>query len=322
MKYPLRLALAVAIGLSIASTAPAQTYPFKPVRLVVPFAAGGGTDITARIVGQKLTEQLRARVVIDNRPGAGGIIGTDIVAKAEPDGYSLVMVSGSHTLNPSLHRSLPYDTVKDLVPITLVVLSPGVLVVNPSIPARTVKEFIELARAKPGQIVYASAGNGTPAHLAMELLKSLTSINIIHVPYKGSGALISDLLGGQVSATIPSISSVIALIKAGKLRPLAVTSTRRSAALPDVTTMVEAGVGGYESTSWYGLLAPRGTPRAVIDRISTETARIVRIDEVRVRLIEQGLDPVGSTPREFATRIKEELVKWNRVVKASGMKVD
>jgi tripartite-type tricarboxylate transporter receptor subunit TctC len=300
----------------------AQSYPSRPIRLIVPFTAGGGTDISARIVGQRLGERLGTSIVIDNRTGAGGMVGTEIVARASPDGYTLVLVSSSHAINPSLHRAMPYDAVKDFAPVTLVVLSPGILVVNPAIPARSVKEFIELVRSKPGQLTYASAGSGTPVHLSMELLKSVAGIDIVHVPYKGSAAVMTDILSGRIAAMIPSVASVLPLVKAGKLNALAVTSRTRTAAAPDVPTMIEAGVPGYDAASWYGLLAPAATPRAIINRLNAETVQVLRMDDVRERLIGQGLDPVGNSPQEFAARIGEEIAKWRGVVKAAGVKLE
>ncbi len=300
----------------------AQTYPTKPIRLIVPFTAGGGTDISARIVGQKLSERLGAGagVVVDNRTGAGGIVGTEIVARAAPDGYTLVLVSSSHAINPSLHKKLPYDSVKDFAPVSLVVMSPGMLVVNNSVPARNVKEFVEWVRSKPGQLTYGSAGTATPVHLSMELLKSMERMDIVHAPYKGAGAAIPDLLGGHIVAMIPSTASVLSLVKAGKLRALAVTSRARTISAPDVPTMIEAGIPGYEASSWYGLLAPANTPRAIVTRLSAEIAQIVKMADVRERLVPQGLDPVGSTPAEFAATINAELAKWAGVIKAAGLK--
>jgi tripartite-type tricarboxylate transporter receptor subunit TctC len=311
------LVIATALGFSFAASA--QSFPSKPIRLIVPFTAGGGTDISARIVGQKLSERLGVGIVVDNRTGAGGIIGTEIVAKAVPDGYTLVLVSSSHAINPSLHRKLPYDTVKDFAPVALVVLSPGMLVVNNSVPAHTVKEFVEWVRSKPGQLTYGSAGTATPVHLSMELLKSVEHLDIVHAPYKGAAAAIPDLLGGHIVAMIPSTASVLALVKAGKLRALAVTSRSRTAAAPDVPTMIESGVSDYDASSWYGLLAPAGTPRAIIARLNSETVQVLRMNDVRERLIEQGLDPAGGTPAEFAKKIDDELVKWGRVIKAAGL---
>lgn len=296
----------------------AQSYPSKPVRLVVPFTAGGGTDIAARIVGRKLSEELGVSVVIDNRGGAGGTVGTDLVARALPDGYTLAMVSGSHSINPGLYRSLPYDTVRAFAAITQVVLAPGVLVVHPALGARSVRELIDLARARRGELSYASAGLGTPPHLAMELLKSVTGTAFVHVPYKGSSAMIPDLLGGQIAATIPSIPAVLPLVKAGRLLALAVTSRARSAAAPEVPTMIEAGVPDYEASSWYGLLAPAATPPAIIERLHRASVQSLRANDIRERLIEQGLDPVGNMPQQFAAVINEEITRWRRVINASG----
>ena len=296
----------------------AQSYPSKPVRLVVPFTAGGGTDIAARIVGRKLSEELGVSVVIDNRGGAGGTVGTDLVARALPDGYTLVMVSGSHSINPGLYRSLPYDTVRAFAAITQVVLAPGVLVVHPALGARSVRELIDLARARRGELSYASAGRGTPPHLAMELLKSVTGTAFVHVPYKGSSAMIPDLLGGQIAATIPSIPAVLPLVKAGRLLALAVTSRARSAAAPEVPTMIEAGVPDYEASSWYGLLAPAATPPAIIERLHRASVQSLRANDIRERLIEQVLDPVGNMPQQFAAVINEEITRWRRVINASG----
>ncbi len=296
----------------------AQSYPSKPVRLVVPFTAGGGTDIAARIVGRKLSEELGVSVVIDNRGGAGGTVGTDLVARALPDGYTLAMVSGSHSINPGLYRSLPYDTVRAFAAITQVVLAPGVLVVHPALGARSVRELIDLARARRGELSYASAGRGTPPHLAMELLKSVTGTAFVHVPYKGSSAMIPDLLGGQIAATIPSIPAVLPLVKAGRLLALAVTSRARSAAAREVPTMIEAGVPDYEASSWYGLLAPAATPPAIIERLHRASVQSLRANDIRERLIEQGLDPVGNTPQQFAAVINEEITRWRRVINASG----
>jgi tripartite-type tricarboxylate transporter receptor subunit TctC len=290
--------------------------------MIVPFPPGGGTDLVARTVAQKLNEAMGVGVVVDNRGGAGGTIGSELLAKAPTDGYTIGLVSGSHTINPSLYRKLPYDTLKDFAPITLVVLSPAILVINPTVPARSLKEFIQLAKAKPGQLVYGSAGNGTPPHLAMELLKSMAGIDLVHVPYKGNAAVFNDLLGGQIAATIPSIPSALPLVRAGKLRGLAVTTRMRSAAAPDIPTMAEAGVPGYQATSWYGLVAPAGTPRYALDRLHKETAQALHSGDVKERFIAQGLDPVGNTPQEFAAMIAAELPQWAKVVKAAGAKID
>ncbi|MEK7876878.1 MAG: tripartite tricarboxylate transporter substrate binding protein [Pseudomonadota bacterium] len=299
-----------------------QPYPARPIRLVVPFPAGGGVDISARLVGQKLAERLGGSVVVDNRSGAAGIIGTGIVARAQPDGYTLGMVAAGHTINPGLYPRLPYDAVKDFAPISLVVLAPGILVVGLNVRARTAMEFIELARAKPGQMTFSSAGTGSPPHLAMELLKTMMGIDLIHVPYKGGAEYMADVAGGRIDATITSIAAVLPLVKSSRVRALAVSSRTRAAATPDVSTMIEAGVRGYEAVSWYGLLAPAGTPRGIVERLSAETVRVLRMDDVRERLIGQGLEPVGNTPQELAARIGEEIPKWNRVIQAAGIRIE
>ncbi len=321
-KSATRVAALLIPAVFMVNAALAQSYPSKPIRLVVPFTAGGGTDIAARVVGRKLAERLATTIVIDNRGGAGGVLGTEIVARAAPDGYTLVMVSGSHSINPSLYRTLPYDTLRDFAPVSQVVLAPGILVVQAGPGPRTLREFVDFARARRGELSYASAGRGTPPHLAMELLKMSAGIALVHVPYKGSAAMIPDLLGGQIAATIPSIPAVLPLVKAGRLTALAVTSRARSAAAPEVPTMIEAGVPDYEASSWYGLLAPAALSPAIVERLNREIVQVLRAGEIRERLVEQGLDPVGNTPRQFATVISDEIGKWRRVVKTSGAEVE
>jgi tripartite-type tricarboxylate transporter receptor subunit TctC len=322
MRMPVRFVVTLAVAIAAVASTHAQRWPQRPVRLIVPFTAGGGTDIAARVVSRKLAEALGTTIVIDNRGGAGGSVGTELVARAAPDGYTLAMVSGSHSINPSLYKSLPYDTLRDFAAVTQVVLSPGILVVAAGMPVRNLREFIELARSRRGEWSYASAGFGTPPHLAMELLKNITGIRLTHVPYKGSSAMVPDLVGGQIAATIPSIPPVLPLVKAGRLTALAVTSRARTAAAPEVPTMIEAGVPDYEASSWYGLLAPAATPRAIIERLHRDTVDVLRNEEIRARLIEQGLDPVGNTPREFAAVISAEIVKWRTVVSSAGTPIE
>lgn len=317
----MRCMLALLLGLTF-TTGIAQTYPSRPIRIVAPFPAGGGIDLTARVVGQKLSERLGTSVVIDNRPGAGGIVGTDIVAKAPPDGHTLVLVSGSHAINASVHRKLPYDSVKDFAPVSLVITAPSILTVNPTIGTRTLKDFIALARSQRGQLVYASPGNGTPPHLAMELLKSASGIDLVHVPYKGASEFLPDLVSGRVAAGMSAIPTVLALVQTGKLQALAVTSKTRSRAVPSVPTVSEGGVPDYEAVTWYALLAPANTPRAILERLNSETIQLLRADDVRERLGGQGLDPAGSTQQELALRIREDINKWRRVVQTSGVKID
>lgn len=311
------LAAAGPVGL-----AQAQGYPGKPIRIVVPFPPGGGTDIVARILTQKLSESFGANFVIDNRAGAGGSIGTEMVAKAPPDGYTLGIVSGSHAINPSLYSKLPFDAVRDFAPVTMLVSGPGLLVVHPSLPVKTVKELIALAKGKPGQLNYASAGNGTPPHLAGELFKSMAGVDMVHVPYKGNTPAFVDLISGQVSLSFPTIPSALPHVQAGRLRALAVTSRKRSAVMPQLPTIAESGLPGYDTSSWFGMLAPAGTPREIVRKLQQESAKVLQLRDVREKLLSQGLEPVGSTPEEFAATIESEIAKWAKVVKASGARVE
>jgi tripartite-type tricarboxylate transporter receptor subunit TctC len=312
-------ALAAVTGIG-AQCVLAQSFPTRSIRLVVPSSPGGGTDITGRIMAHKLTEQLGQQVVVDNRAGAGTIIGNDIAAKSAPDGYTLLMGLSTLAINPSMYAKLPYDALRDFAPISQVVSSPNILTVHPSVPAKSVKEFIALARAKPVSITFGSAGLGTSPHLSGELLRTLAKIDIVHVPYKGSGQSIISLLAGEIGANFPSVPTAIPYIKAGKLRGLGVTTVKRTLALPDVPSIAEAGLPGYEATQWFGVLAPSGTPRAIIDRLHQEIVRALRAPDVRDRLIADGTDPIGSTPEEFAQYIKSETDKWARVIKAAGIK--
>jgi tripartite-type tricarboxylate transporter receptor subunit TctC len=307
--------------LALAAPASAQVaYPQKPIRLVAPFAPGGGTDILARLFGQKMGEVLGQQVIVDNRGGAGGTVGTDIAAKAPPDGYTLILVSASHAINPGLYQKLPYDSVNDFAPITQIATSPGILVVNPSLPVKSVKDLIALARAKPGQINYASAGSGTPPHLAGELFKVMAKIDMVHVPYKGNAPAFIDVIGGQVPLIFPTMPSAMPFIKSGKLRPIAVTSAKRSPAAPDIPTIAESGLPGYEATSWYGILAPARTPREIVAKLHEVLVSVIGSPDMKDKLAAQGLDPVGNTPQQFAAVIKSEIAKWTKVVKASGAK--
>ena len=316
-------ALAFAALASIAMPAQAQTYPTKPIRLVVPFPAGGTTDILARAVAQKLSETLGQQVIVDNRPGAGGNIGSELVARSAPDGYTLLMGTvGTHAINVSLYPKLPYDPVKDFTPIVLMAGVPNVLVVNPSLPARSVSELIAYAKANPGKLNFASSGSGTSIHLSGELFKVLTGVQMTHVPYKGSAPALTDLVGGQVQLMFDNLPSSLAFIKAGKLRALAVTSKTRAAALPDVPTMVEAGVPDFEASSWFGILAPAGTPRDIVVRINAEVAKWLATPDAREKLAGQGAIAAGGAPEDFARHIASETAKWARVVKASGAKVE
>jgi tripartite-type tricarboxylate transporter receptor subunit TctC len=309
--------------LGLVTTAVADTYPSKPIKLIVPFPAAGTTDILARVVAQKLTEAWGQPVIVDNRPGAAGNIGADLVAKSPADGYTVLMGTVStHAINPSLYARLPFDHVKDFAPITLVAAVPNILVVNPSVPATSVKELIALAKAKPGKLNFASSGNGTSIHLSGELFKTMTGVDMTHVPYKGSAPALTDLMGGQVNVMFDNMPSAFPHVKSGKLRALAVTSARRSPAVPDLPTVAEAGVPGYEATSWFGLIAPAGTPKEIVNKFSTTVAKILGTPEVRERLSSQGAEPVGNTPEQFSAFIRAETAKWAEVVKKSGAHID
>lgn len=314
--------VAAMLVLACSVDAPAQTYPDRAVRVVVPFPAAGGTDILARLLLQRLAERLGANFVIDNRAGAGGTIGTEIVAKAAPDGYTLLVASSSHTINPSVYKKIAYDPARDFAPIMLIASGPGLLVVHPSVPATSVKELIALAKSKPGQLIYASAGNGTPPHLAAELFKSMAGVDMVHIPYKGNVPAFVDLLSGAVSLSFPTITSGLPQVRSGKLRALGVTSRQRSTVVPDVPTIAESGLAGYEATTWYGMLAPARTPAPIVTRLHTGLLEVLKLSDVREKLLAQGLETVGNKPDEFAAIIANELVKWSKVVAAAGVKAE
>ncbi len=316
------LAACLLLSLPLAAFAQADTFPNKPIRIVVPFPPGGATDMVARLIATKMSEKWGSPVLIDNRAGAGGNVGSDIVAKSAPDGYTLVMgVTGSHAINTSLYSKMPYDPVADFVPISQVAVVPNVIVVHPSVPASTLAELVALAKREPGKLNYASLGNGTAAHLGMEMLKSAAGIDITHVPYKGSAPAVSDLLAGQVQLMVDGLPSALPHVKAGKLRAIAVTSLHRAPTLPDLPTVAESYPGFY-ADAWSGLFAPKGTPQFVVDKLSAEVQRILRLPDVREKLAALGAEPVGSTQAEFAAHVKREIAKWAQVVKTSGAKVD
>ncbi|HEV7391527.1 MAG TPA: tripartite tricarboxylate transporter substrate binding protein, partial [Burkholderiales bacterium] len=286
-----------------------------PIRFIVPFPPGGGNDTMARAFGQKMSEDFAQPVVIDNRPGAGGNIGAETAARALPDGYTVFLGGvGSHGINPNLQAKLPYDPIKDFAPISLIASAPLVIVVPPSLPIKTVSDLVQLAKARPGELNYASSGSGTIAHLSAELLNSMAKIKLEHVPYKGTGPALTDLLAGRVQVMFNSAVSILPQVRSGKLRALAMTAAKRSAAMPDLPTVAESGVPGYEAASWYGVLAPAGTPRPIMEKLNSEIVRIARTPEVRERLAADGADPVGSSPEEFAAYIKLELARWARVI--------
>jgi tripartite-type tricarboxylate transporter receptor subunit TctC len=321
MRAPLNfLATALVAMLPAGPAAAAQdAYPDRPVRLVVPSAAAGGTDIVGRIIAQRLSVQLGQQFVIDNRPGAGQMIGIAQVAKAAPDGYTLLMAASPLVLNQLMYARVPYDAVRDFTAVSQVAVLPNVLVVHPSLPARTLAEFLALARRQPGKLNYASAGIGTSPHMSMELLKTMAGIDLAHVPYKGTAPALADVLAGQVLVTMASAPSALPHIRAGKLRPLGVTSRVRSLVLPEVPTIAEAGVPGYEAIQWYGLLAPAGTPREIVARLSGEVSRALRVADTRATLLADGAEPVGSSAEEFTGFINTEIVKWTKVAKSAGI---
>lgn len=308
------------LSLAIAVSAGAQGYPNRPVRIIAPFPPGGGIDIVARALAQKLSPALKQSVIVDNRAGADGMIGSELVARAAPDGYTLLASStGPMVINPALNAKMPYDTRKDLTPITLLVIQPMYLVVHPSLPVKTVKELVALAKARPGELNYASGGVGNGAHLAAEMFRTLTGINIVHVPYKGAAPAVIDLLAGQAHMMVNSVSVFLPHINAGKLRALAVGAAQRLPILPSVPTMSEAGVQGFDASSWYGFFAPAGTPKDIVARLNAETVKILHSQEMRDYLVPQGAEPIGNTPEQFVAHIDAELVKWARVVKAAGV---
>lgn len=300
----------------------AQEYPVKSLQIIVPYAPGGGADFVARILGQKLSASFGQQVIIDNRPGAGGNIGAAIAAKAAPDGYTLVLATNTHAINASLFSKVPYDLVKDFAPITLVNTQPLVLVVHPSLPVRSVKELVALAKSGPGQLVYSSPGNGGSGHLAAQIFSSMAGINMLHVPHKGAPEAITTLLSGEVQVSFPSASSVLSLVKAGKLRALGVTGNSPVAAAPDVPTIAQAGVPGYAVVNWTGMLAPASTRRDIIGKLHSEMLKALKMPDVIERFSIQGVTPFSSTPEEFGAYIKKELETWRKAVLDSGARSD
>jgi len=307
----------------VASAALPQDYPSRPIRMIVPFPAGGTADLLARQIGQTMGEALRQQVVIENRTGAGGNIGADLAAKAKPDGYTLLMGTVStHAINPNLYPNMPYDPVKDFAPVAMVARMPNLLVLHPSVPATNVAELIALAKARPGTLAFASAGNGTTQHLAGELFKKMADVDMIHVPYKGNAPAVTDLVGGQVQVMFDNIPVSLQQVRAGRLRALAVTGPARSPVLPQLPTVAEAALPGYNITSWFGLYAPSGTSPQIIERLNREANKALSSVPIRRRLTDQGIEPAGGTPGQFAEFMRTELVKWGKIVRESGARVE
>jgi tripartite-type tricarboxylate transporter receptor subunit TctC len=314
---PYRLLASLALLLCAAPLG-AQTYPAKTVRLIVPFSPGGSTDVTARIVAQKLSDAWRQQVIVDNRAGAGGNIGAEAVARAAPDGYTLLLATtGVMSINHRLYRSLPFDALKDFAPVTQIGALPLILIVHPSLPAKSVKELIAIARAAPGQLSYASSGVGSATHMTSELFRMMARVDILHVPYKGSGQAMADLVGGQVGIAFDQITSSLPQVQAGKLRALAVTSAKRFPSVPNLPSVAEAGVPGYESVSWNGLAAPANTPREIVSRIQGEVAAALRTADIKDRFFKDGIEPIASTPEQFAAHIRSERAKWEKVIESA-----
>ena len=327
MAKPIHLTLRCIIGALCTALAPApaaaqDNYPNRPIRVIVPFSPGGAVDGPTRVVAQELTKRLNQQVVIDNRPGAGATIGTEAVAKAPPDGYTLLLASQTNAISATLYPKLSFNPIDDFAPISLIGREPGVLVVNPALPAKTVQELIELARAKPGQIDYASSGNGSGQHLFAAQLFSLAGVKLNHVPYRGSGQATTDLIGGVVSVGVPGLAGMLPHIRSGKLRALAVTGVHRSPQLPDVPTLAESGFAGYSAYVWLGLLAPKGTPAPVIERLNREVVAVLEGNEVKSYMANASIEALGSSPVEFGTFFRAERDNWAKVIKETGAKLD
>ncbi len=322
MNWATRLAaLLAAAFMSLALPAAAQTWPDKPVKIVVPFGPGGPADVYARILGNELTETFKQQFIVDDKPGAGAIIGTDVVAKAAPDGYTLLMMSNTHTTNETLFAHKPYVLLRDLIPVAPVNSSDLVMVVHPSVKAKTLQEFIALAKASPGKLTYASSGPGTPYHMAGELFKSMSGTDILHVPHKSSGEARNDVMGGHVNMMFDAVTAMKGTIDQGEVRALATTGLQRSTVLPNVPTVNEAGVPGYEATIWLGVMAPKGTPKEIVDKLNAEIARIVASPKIKVAWAKQGAVPMSMTPDAFGEFLKKDIAKWAAVIKKSGMTI-
>lgn len=317
MKRMASASLLAALFAFVAVPAVAQDYPARPIRLIVPFSPGGGSDISARILADGLSEALRQTIVVDNRPGAGSVLGWSIAAKATPDGYTTLLGNISAAFNTALYRKLPYDAVRDFTPISLVTQQPNILVANPALPAKSFKEFLALADSQPGKLTFASAGRGSGTHLAMEMLLMSRKLDLVHVPYKGTGPAIVALLGNQISVFFSTYASALPHVKAGRLTAFAVTSANRTRTLPDVPTVAESGFPGYEYNTWYGLLVPAKTPRAVVQKLNKATVAVLNSDKTRQRYTAQGVDAIPSTSEQFVAHLASEIKKWTKVVRAA-----
>ena len=318
--YAFTVSAALLAGASLVTHA--QTYPARPIRIIAPYVPGGGVDFVARVIAAKLTETIGQQIVVENRPGGGTNIGSELVVRSAPDGYTVLLGGVPNTANMTLFRKPPYDVVKDFAPVTQTTIAPNILAVHPSVPVRSVKDLIALAKARRGELTFASAGIGSSNHLSGEMFRIMAGLDIIHVPYKGGGAAVIDLMAGQVSMYFGTTPSTVPHVRTGRLRALAVTSAKRSRATPDIPTMSEAALPGFEQSAWHGILAPAATPPAVIARLNTEVVRVLRLPEIIDRMAAQGVDVIGSSSTEFAAFIKRDVVKYEKLVKAAGIKID
>ena len=316
-----KLGLIVTTLAALATPAAAQTWPAKPVKIVVPFGPGGPADVYARIVGQGLTEAFKQQFIIENKPGAGALIGTEVVAKSAPDGYTLLMMSNTHTVNETLFAKRPYDLMRDLIPVAPVNSSDLVMVVHPSVPAKTLQEFVALAKVQPGKLSYASSGPGTPYHMAGELFKSMSGTDILHIPHKGSAEARNDVMGGHVQMMFDAVTAMKGSIDAGEVRALATTGLQRSSVMPNVPTVNESGVPGYEATIWLGIMAPKGTPKEIVDKLNAEIGRIIAKPEIREAWAKQGAVPMTMSPDQFGAYLKQDIDKWAKVIKTAGIAI-
>ena len=315
------ISIILALGILGAGLASAQQYPTKPVRIIVPFAPGGGSDFIGRFIAQKLTERLGQQFIVDNRPGAGGNLGAELAIKSPADGYTLLLIAGSYTVNPSLYK-LPFDSGNDISPVIQLSQGPFVVAVHPSVPAKTLKEFMDLAKKQPDKFSYASAGQGSITHLATELFLDMAGLKIVHVPYKGTGPALNDSIAGNVQLIFGSVSTTLQHIKSGRLRGLAVTTAKRISAMPELPTVAEAGVPGYEVILWHGLVGPKGIPKPIVDRLNSEAAQILKSKAMEELLAADGVTPAGGTPEQFQALIKSDIERWRKVVQRAGIKVE